>query len=212
VFRFSLRPPSPRPVCVALGTSREAAYSLTVIGKGTAHTRYRILQATCILPPSAFSSFPSHTVIETSVASVVIKHHRDGVIEQAIICIESSIHSRRSASPGCPASIRFVAAPNTESEEWVRVWENTTAQGTCNTLSSPPILTSWTSPGRRPGSRCRSRHRGRRRMRCEHASLPSAHLELSRQSHTAPPIPRHLMPRRKVIRSASGKSVPASDR
>lgn len=37
----------------------------------------------------------------------------------------SSIHSRRSASP---ASIRFVAAPNTESEEWVRVWENTTAQ------------------------------------------------------------------------------------
>ncbi|KAF8269485.1 hypothetical protein EI94DRAFT_1725127 [Lactarius quietus] len=37
----------------------------------------------------------------------------------------SSIHSRRSASP---ASIRFVAAPNSESEEWVRVWENTTAQ------------------------------------------------------------------------------------
>lgn len=37
----------------------------------------------------------------------------------------SSIHSRRSASP---ASIRFVAAPNTESEEWVRVWENTTTQ------------------------------------------------------------------------------------
>jgi hypothetical protein len=39
----------------------------------------------------------------------------------------SSTHaSRRSASP---VSIRFVAAPNAESEEWVRVWENTTAQG-----------------------------------------------------------------------------------
>jgi hypothetical protein len=38
----------------------------------------------------------------------------------------SSIHSRRSASP---ASIRFVAAPNAESEEWLRVWESTTAQG-----------------------------------------------------------------------------------
>ena len=38
----------------------------------------------------------------------------------------SSIQSRRSASP---ASIRFVAAPNAESEEWLRVWESTTAQG-----------------------------------------------------------------------------------
>ncbi|KAN0125391.1 hypothetical protein V8E53_015526 [Lactarius tabidus] len=27
-----------------------------------------------------------------------------------------------------PAGIRSVAAPNTESEEWGRVWENTTAQ------------------------------------------------------------------------------------
>jgi len=39
----------------------------------------------------------------------------------------SSIHStRRSASP---VSIRFVAAQNAESEEWLRVWESTTAQG-----------------------------------------------------------------------------------
>lgn len=38
----------------------------------------------------------------------------------------SSIHSRRSASP---VSIRFAAAPNAESEEWLRVWESTTAQG-----------------------------------------------------------------------------------
>jgi hypothetical protein len=110
----------------------------------------------------------------------------------------SSIHSRRSASP---ASIRFVAAPNTESEEWVRVWENTTAQGTCDTLLPPPILNIPSSPGRRSGSCCRSRDRGRGGMRCEHASLPSAHLELSRQSHTAPPVPGHLMPRREVLRS-----------
>jgi hypothetical protein len=38
----------------------------------------------------------------------------------------SSTHSGRSASP---VSIRFAAAPNVESEEWLRVWESTTAQG-----------------------------------------------------------------------------------
>src|SRR6202789_74872 len=38
----------------------------------------------------------------------------------------SSLHSRRSSSP---ASIRFVAAPNAESEEWLRVWKSTTIQG-----------------------------------------------------------------------------------
>ncbi|KAI0000147.1 hypothetical protein BJV74DRAFT_821878 [Russula compacta] len=37
----------------------------------------------------------------------------------------SSIHSHRSDSP---VSIRFAAAPNAESEEWLRVWESTTAQ------------------------------------------------------------------------------------
>ncbi|KAF8474400.1 hypothetical protein DFH94DRAFT_636020 [Russula ochroleuca] len=37
----------------------------------------------------------------------------------------SSIPSRRSSSP---ISIRFAAAPNAESEEWLRVWESTTVQ------------------------------------------------------------------------------------
>jgi hypothetical protein len=54
----------------------------------------------------------------------------------------SSLHSRRSASP---ASIRFVAAPNAESEEWLRVWESTTAQGAWmihhpETLPASPYL------------------------------------------------------------------------
>lgn len=43
----------------------------------------------------------------------------------------SSIHSRRSASP---VSIRFAAAPNAESEEWLRVWESTTAQALIESL------------------------------------------------------------------------------
>ena len=38
----------------------------------------------------------------------------------------SSIHSRRSTSP---VNFRFATALNTESEEWLRVWESTTAQG-----------------------------------------------------------------------------------
>ncbi|KAI0252538.1 hypothetical protein BJV78DRAFT_1124610 [Lactifluus subvellereus] len=42
--------------------------------------------------------------------------------------------SRRSASP---VSTRFVAAPNAESEEWVRVWENTTAHA----LVEGPVVT-----------------------------------------------------------------------
>ncbi|KAI9449702.1 hypothetical protein F5148DRAFT_1246200 [Russula earlei] len=37
----------------------------------------------------------------------------------------SSLHSQRSASP---ASIRFASAPNAETEEWLQVWESTTAQ------------------------------------------------------------------------------------
>jgi hypothetical protein len=76
----------------------------------------------------------------------------------------SSLHSRRSASP---ASIRFVAAPNAESEEWLRIWESTTAQGTCMIIKPPRTLhrqslrreqlyTNKTypphSPGRKPGS------------------------------------------------------------
>ena len=56
----------------------------------------------------------------------------------------SSIHSRRSASP---VSIRFAAAPNAESEEWLRVWESTTVQGTWY----DPQSTRRTNPGwRRP--------------------------------------------------------------
>ncbi|KAI0266126.1 hypothetical protein BC834DRAFT_824223 [Gloeopeniophorella convolvens] len=45
----------------------------------------------------------------------------------------SSAHSRRSASPSTP---RFVAAPNAESEEWVRVWENTSAK---DLIESPVV-------------------------------------------------------------------------
>ena len=63
----------------------------------------------------------------------------------------SSIHSRRSASP---ASIRFVAAPNSESEEWVRVWENTTTQGTCDPLLPSQILNFPSRLGRGTGSLC----------------------------------------------------------
>ena len=49
----------------------------------------------------------------------------------------SSIHSHRSDSP---VSIRFAAAPNAESEEWLRVWESTTAQGACMDQLSTLLL------------------------------------------------------------------------
>ncbi|KAI0287491.1 hypothetical protein BC826DRAFT_1044152 [Russula brevipes] len=49
----------------------------------------------------------------------------------------SSTHSGRSASP---VSIRFAAAPNVESEEWLRVWESTTAQVPPSPLCIPAGL------------------------------------------------------------------------
>ena len=69
----------------------------------------------------------------------------------------SSIHSRRSASP---VSIRFAAAPNAESEEWLRVWESTTAQGAwinldlALSLSPGPLRTQ--GRGRRGGLRIKA--------------------------------------------------------
>jgi len=70
----------------------------------------------------------------------------------------SSLHSRRSSSP---VSMRFVAAPNAESEEWLRVWESTTVQGAwmihhleilpASPYLAPPTILSPHSPGRKSG-------------------------------------------------------------
>lgn len=52
----------------------------------------------------------------------------------------SSPRSRRSGRSQSPLS-RLVVAPNSESEEWVREWEDTMARGAClYALTSPLVL------------------------------------------------------------------------